>query len=105
MAELICAAVAPALRVVQLVLRLVGIPPLTPAADQSVARLEARIPDQGWPYEVPPRPRPRQITEDTNDGMYFKPVISLPITLEHIVELRGVARYLKGLCHKINRAG
>src|SRR6267142_2196708 len=46
MALLICAGVAPGLRVEQMVVRL-GIPPITPAVLQSVARVGATMPIQG----------------------------------------------------------
>ena len=51
-AELICAAVALELNVEQIVVRL-GIPPVTPAWDQSIARLGSTIPDQGWALKDP----------------------------------------------------
>src|SRR5205807_1496300 len=48
-ALLICTAVAPGLSVAQIVVR-VGIPPETPALDQSIARDGSRMPDQGWAW-------------------------------------------------------
>ena len=44
MALLICDAVAPGFSVAQIVVRF-GMPPMTPAFDQSMARLELMIPD------------------------------------------------------------
>src|SRR5438132_1484356 len=49
MALLICVAVAPGLRVVQMVARF-GMPPETPALVHSTAREGLRRPDQGWAY-------------------------------------------------------
>src|SRR6266446_2881919 len=46
-ALVICPADAPGLRVAQMVVRL-GIPPITPAVLQSMARAGQRIPDHAW---------------------------------------------------------
>ena len=52
MALLICDAEAPGFKVAHSVVRF-GIPPATPAWDQSVARETLRIPDHGWAWTTP----------------------------------------------------
>ena len=52
MALLIWDAVAPGLRVAQMVARF-GMPPGMPAFDQFMARLDERMPDQAWAWATP----------------------------------------------------
>src|SRR5271170_5664490 len=53
MAALICVAVAPGWSVEQTVVR-VGMPPTTPARDQSIARVGSMMPAHGGPAGAPP---------------------------------------------------